>query len=89
MNPAHAARALRALADALEAPDPSVVPALAAQPVSDILTCKTAAEIVHMHPKVVARMAQRKELPAFKIHRSWRFRRGELLQWIASHHEGV
>jgi excisionase family DNA binding protein len=55
----------------------------------DILTCKDAAALLSMHPKVIARMAQSKELPAFKIHRSWRFRRVQVLQWLASHQEAT
>lgn len=87
MNLAHAARALRDLADAIEATDKAATTALASPALPDILTCKDAAALLSMHPKVIARMAQRKELPAFKIHRSWRFRRAQVLQWVASHHE--
>jgi excisionase family DNA binding protein len=88
LNLIRAARALRDLADALEASDPTSAPALAAAPLPDILTCKAASAVLTMHPKVIARMAQRRELPAFKIHRSWRFRRAELLQWVSSQREG-
>jgi excisionase family DNA binding protein len=87
VNLAHAARALRDLADAIEATDKTATTALASAALPDILTCKDAAALLSLHPKVIARMAQRKELPAFKIHRSWRFRRAHVLQWVASHQE--
>jgi excisionase family DNA binding protein len=87
VNLAHAARALRDLADALEATDKVTTTALATPALPDILTRKDAAVLLSMHPKVIARMAQSKELPAFKIHRSWRFRRAQVLQWLASHQE--
>jgi excisionase family DNA binding protein len=37
-----------------------------------------------LHPKTVQRMARRKELPAYRIGRYWKYRLSELDAWLRS-----
>src|SRR5437762_3184579 len=48
----------------------------------DILTLKEVAALLKVAEKTIYMMAQRGELPAFKVGEQWRFRRTDLEAWI-------
>lgn len=48
----------------------------------EILTLKEVARLLKVADKTVYTMAQKKELPAFKVRGQWRFRRGDIDRWI-------
>lgn len=50
---------------------------------SEILTLDEVAVYLKAGKKTVYRLAQKGEIPAFKLGGSWRFRRAELDRWIA------
>lgn len=58
----------------------------------EILTLPEVAQLLKVAEKTVYTMAQRGEIPAFKVRGQWRFKRLDLDQWIehqkASNHEG-
>jgi excisionase family DNA binding protein len=49
---------------------------------SAILTIPEVCEYLHVSPATVYRMLRRKNIPAFRIGKSWRFNLGELELWI-------
>jgi excisionase family DNA binding protein len=51
-------------------------------PKAEILTLQEVAELLRVAEKTVYGMAQRKDLPAFKVGGQWRFRREDLDRWI-------
>lgn len=54
-----------------------------AQPIADeILTLLEVAQLLKVAEKTVYTMAQKGELPAFKVRGQWRFKRVDLDQWI-------
>lgn len=50
----------------------------------EILTLEEVAAYLKAGKKTVYRLAQKGEIPAFKLGGSWRFRRAELDSWIAA-----
>jgi len=50
----------------------------------EILTLEEVAAYLKAGKRTVYRLAQRREIPAFKLGGTWRFRRSELESWIAS-----
>ncbi len=52
--------------------------------IDEILTVQEVATLLKVADKTVYTMAQRGELPAFKVRGQWRFRRADLDAWIAS-----
>lgn len=48
----------------------------------EILTLPEVAQLLKVAEKTVYTMAQKGELPAFKVGGQWRFRRVDLDQWI-------
>ncbi len=48
------------------------------------LTLRDLAEILRISERTVYRLAQRCELPGFKVGGSWRFRRADIDTWIAA-----
>lgn len=50
----------------------------------EILTIDDVAAYLKASKRTVYRLATRGQLPAFKLGGTWRFRRGELDQWIAT-----
>jgi len=48
----------------------------------DILTIPEVAELLRVAEKTVYTLAQRGEIPAFKVGGQWRFSRGAILSWI-------
>lgn len=50
---------------------------------SEILTLEEVAAYLKAGKRTVYRLAQKGEIPAFKLGGTWRFRRSELDRWIA------
>ena len=50
----------------------------------EILTLDEVAAFLRAGKKTVYRLAQRGEIPGFKLGGTWRFRRAELDRWIAT-----
>jgi excisionase family DNA binding protein len=50
---------------------------------SEILTLDAVATYLKAGKRTVYRLAQKGEIPAFKLGGTWRFRRAELDSWIA------
>ena len=50
---------------------------------SEILTLAEVAAYLKAGKRTVYRLAQNREIPAFKLGGTWRFRRSELDRWIA------
>ena len=51
------------------------------------LTLQEAAELLQVSKRTLHRMAQRNELPAFKVGRQWRIQESELIKFIQSLNE--
>ena len=51
-------------------------------PPDEIMTLKEVARLLKVAKKTVYTMAQRKEMPAFKVRGQWRFRREDIDRWI-------
>ncbi len=51
---------------------------------SEILTLDEVAAYLKAGKRTVYRLAQKGEIPAFKLGGTWRFRRSELDSWIAN-----
>ena len=49
---------------------------------SDILTVGQLADILHLHPMTVYRLAKEGKLPGFKVGGRWRFRRDAMEAWM-------
>lgn len=49
---------------------------------SDIMTMKEVAEYLKINEKTAYRLASEGKLPGFKVGGSWRFRRGDIDEWI-------
>jgi excisionase family DNA binding protein len=49
-----------------------------------LLTTKEASQVLKIHPKVLERMAKRREVPALKVGKFWRYRATALDAWINS-----
>jgi excisionase family DNA binding protein len=50
---------------------------------AEILTIREVADLLKIGEKTAYTMAQRGELPGFKVRGQWRFRRTDIDQWIA------
>ena len=48
-----------------------------------VLTIREVAVLLKLADKTVYSMAQREELPAFKVRGQWRIRRADFEQWLA------
>ncbi len=51
---------------------------------AEILTIKQVAGYLQVTERTIYRLAAAEGIPAFKVGGSWRFRRGDLDQWIAA-----
>jgi excisionase family DNA binding protein len=49
-----------------------------------ILTIENVAEYLRVHPSTIYRMLKKKQLPAFKVGRDWRFKREAIDRWCVS-----
>jgi excisionase family DNA binding protein len=54
---------------------------------SPIMTIKDVAEYLHIHPSTLYKMIHLGEIPSFKIGSDHRFRRDEIVEWIAKKQE--
>ncbi len=50
--------------------------------VDDILDAKEVARILRVNPRTIVRLAERGELPAFRVGDLWRFRRIDVEEYI-------
>jgi len=50
--------------------------------VDDILDAKEVAKILRVNPRTIVRLAERGELPAFRVGDLWRFRRIDVEEYI-------
>ena len=50
---------------------------------ASILTLENVAEYLRVHPSTIYRLLKRRQLPAFKIGRDWRFSLESIDQWRA------
>ena len=48
-----------------------------------ILTLENVAEYLRVHPSTIYRLLKKKQLPAFKLGRDWRFNRESIDRWRA------
>ncbi|MBF7074310.1 helix-turn-helix domain-containing protein [Glaciecola sp. MH2013] len=48
----------------------------------EIMTIQEVATYLKLNDKTAYRLASEGKLPGFKVGGSWRFRRGDILQWI-------
>ena len=48
------------------------------------MTVRDVAAYLNVNEKTVYRLAQKRELPGFKVAGAWRFRRGDIDRWIAT-----
>lgn len=48
----------------------------------EILTLQDVADLLKVHRKTIYTMAQRGEIPCFKVRGQWRFRREDIDRWI-------
>lgn len=55
----------------------------------EILTIPEVASLLKVAEKTVYTMAQRAQLPAFKVRGQWRFKRSDLDAWIESQKSAV
>jgi excisionase family DNA binding protein len=47
-----------------------------------MLTLPEVAKLLRVHESTIYRLLRRRELPAFKIGRDWRFRRDSIERWM-------
>ena len=52
------------------------------------MTVREVALYLNVNEKTVYRLAQKRELPGFKVAGAWRFRRQDIDEWIASQTRG-
>lgn len=48
-----------------------------------LLDSEAAAELLHVHPKTLIRLARGHAIPAMRIGKLWRFRASQLDAWLA------
>lgn len=56
--------------------------ALAAQASTETLTRMQVAKMLGLHPKTVTRLVARREIPAKRVGRTWRFDAFKVRQWL-------
>ena len=49
---------------------------------SQIMTLREVAEMLHVHYTTIYRLVHRGELPCFRVGSDWRFMRSELERWM-------
>jgi excisionase family DNA binding protein len=49
---------------------------------SPLWTIDEVASYLQLTPETVRAMARQQEIPAFKIHRRWRFRKEDVQEWV-------
>lgn len=58
-------------------------------PANEVLTVDEVARYLRVHPMTVQRWCRTGELPAAKIGRAYRIKRGDLDRWWAEHQPGT
>jgi excisionase family DNA binding protein len=53
------------------------------------MTVRDIAVVLNVDEKTIYRLAQKGDLPGFKVSGSWRFQRPDLLAWIEAQKQGV
>jgi excisionase family DNA binding protein len=53
------------------------------------MTVRDIAAVLNVDEKTIYRLAQKGDLPGFKVSGSWRFRRSDLEAWIEEKKQGV
>ena len=53
----------------------------------EVFNAQEAANFLGAHVETIRRMARKGELPAYKVGKDWRFRKGALMEWAESHHQ--
>lgn len=53
------------------------------------MTVRDIATVLNVDEKTIYRLAQKGDLPGFKVSGSWRFQRPDLLEWIEAKKQGV
>jgi excisionase family DNA binding protein len=48
----------------------------------EFFTVEELADLLKVHPRTIQRIIQRKEMPAVRVGRQWRFRREWVAEWI-------
>ena len=48
----------------------------------EILTVEQVAELLHLHPMTIYRLAKEGKLPGFKVGGRWRFRKDAMETWM-------
>ena len=74
-------------ADLKEAPTTNLAPDLDPRDIDrerDVVTLREAAQYLNCHASTLYRMVNEGDIPGFRLGGSWRFRRSELDEWIAS-----
>jgi excisionase family DNA binding protein len=54
-----------------------------------LLSDSQAAELLHIHPKTLQRLARRGEIPAIRIGRYYRYRASQLNDWILNKQQSL
>jgi excisionase family DNA binding protein len=49
----------------------------------EILTLKEVSEILRVHPKTVYKLVRENKIPGFRISGDLRFRRDQIVRWVA------
>jgi len=52
----------------------------------EILTVRDIANYLHCHQSTIYRLAQRGEIPAFRLGGGWRFKLDEIDRWVKGQH---
>ena len=53
------------------------------------MTVRDIATVLNVDEKTIYRMAQKGDLPGFKVSGSWRFQRPDLIAWIDAQKQGI
>ena len=53
------------------------------------MTVRDIATVLNVDEKTIYRLAQKGDLPGFKVSGSWRFQRPDLIAWIDAQKQGV
>jgi excisionase family DNA binding protein len=49
---------------------------------SDVMSAREAADFLKAHVETIRRLARRREIPAFKVGKDWRFQKEALRIWM-------
>ena len=55
--------------------------------ISEVMTTRELAELLHVHVNSVERFARTGEIPAFRVGGQWRFELEEIERWIVGLHK--